>query len=256
MNHHEEHKKGSRDEILARIRRDGIAMKPRLFFTAHIVATALTAVAVLAVSIFIFNFILFSIRINSHDAFLSFGPRGIEMFFRFFPWIFLFADIGLIVLLETLVRKFRFGYRLPIVYLVGGILVLTVFFALILDRGTSFNDRLMDRAGDHRLPPPLNDLYSGARREPHDGICRCTVTAIEGVTLTVEDYRAGATTTFLVVLPENDPRATTTHISIGDVVMVAGDREGNTIRAFGVRKADVRPNGAPLQNRGFAPQMK
>ncbi len=242
--------KNSRDEIMARIKKEGVAMKPRFYFTLHLVATAITTLCVLAVSIFIFNFILFSIRINSHDAFLSFGPRGVLTFLQFFPWMFLIADIGLVILLETLLRKFRFGYRLPIVYLVGAILALTVLAGLVIDKATPFNDRLMDRAGERRLPPPLNDLYSGARRGPHDGICRCTVTAIQGNTLTVEDYRGGATTTFSVILPENDTRATTTDIAVGDVVMVAGDRNGNEIRAFGVRKATERagyPRGGAMR---------
>lgn len=250
---HDNHKKSGRDEILSRIKQEGVAMKPRLFFTAQIIAIAATALATLVVSVFIFNFILFSIRINSHDAFLAFGPRGFLAFLRFFPWPFLLADIGLIILLEWLIRQFRFGYRMPIAYVVGGILALTLVLGLTLDRGTFLNDHLMQNAGGPGIPPPIGRMYRDARNGPHDGICRCTVTAIDGNMLTVEDYRNGATSTFTVILPENDRRATTTGISVGDVVMVAGDRNGNEIRAFGVKKAMDRFMPVPG---GPKPEMK
>ncbi len=236
MNH--DNHTSNRDEIMSRIKREGVAMTPRLYFTAHVVATIATVLATLAVSIFIFNFILFSIRINSHEALLSFGPRGFMAFLQFFPWPFLLADIGLIILLESLIRRFKFGYRLPIAYVVVGLLVLTVVVGLVIDRGTFVNDRIMERAGGPGLPPPFGKLYRDAKHGPHDGLCRCVVTAISGNTLMVEDYN-GATTTLTVILPENNPRATTTGIAIGDLVMVAGDREGDVIHAFGVKKADV-----------------
>lgn len=237
--HHDEEHVSLRDTVVARIKTGQVSMRPRLYFTLQIVAVALTAFAVLLVSIFIFNFILFSIRINSHDVFLSFGPRGIVAFLVFFPWPLLAMDIGLIVLLEWLVRKFRFGYRLPILYLLGAILALTFFAGLALDRATPFNDRLMVRAGGPGLPPPIGMLYRGSERPLHDGICRCVIIAIDGNTLTAESRGLNAgTTTLKIVLPENDPRATTSALAVGDTVFIAGDRDGDTIQAFGVRKID------------------
>jgi hypothetical protein len=207
-------------------------------------------------SIFIFNFILFSIRINSHDAFLAFGPRGIQGFLIFFPWLTLMLDVVMIVILEWLIRKFRFGYRIPMLYIVGAILALTFVAGFALDRGTYFNDRLMDRAEHEGLPPPLAFMYHGARHAPHDGICRCTVTAIENSTITVADFRDGATTTYTVLLPTDDIRATSSNIKVGDVVFVAGDKdEDGTIRAFGVRKESDKgyrsrpPQEIPAQER-------
>ncbi|MBP9757152.1 MAG: hypothetical protein KBD06_00970 [Candidatus Pacebacteria bacterium] len=241
-NEHNQHKKTGRhdslrDSILSKIKTDRIIMKPRLYFTMQIIAVAFVALCVLLLSVFIFNFILFSIRINSHDAFLQFGPRGLSNFFMFFPWPILMLDIGLVVLFDWLVRKFRFGYRIPMMYLVGAILFLTVVAGFALDRGTYLNDRLMDRAEHEGIPGPLGGLYHGARRAPHDGICRCTIIGINGPILTVSDFRGGATTTFTVILPNDDHRATTTGLSVGDVVFIAGDtEEDGIIRAFGVRK--------------------
>ncbi len=229
-----------RDKIMGQIKTERIVMRPRLYFTLQIVAVAAVAFLVLSMSIFIFNFILFSIRINSHEAFFAFGPRGIAAFFWFFPWPFLVLDIAFIALLEWLLRTFKFGYRLPILYVLGGILLVTFATGFALDRGTRFNDRIMVRAeGEHRLPPFFKELYGGARRAPHDGICRCTITEIGVGRLVVEDHHRNATTTLTIILPANDARATSSNLQIGDVVFVAGDREGDVIRAFGVHKAEA-----------------
>ena len=131
------------------------------------------------------------------------------------------------------------------------ILFITLATGFALDRGTYFNDNMMERAeGEHHLPPPFNALYGGARRPPHDGVCRCVITEIGAGTLTVEDYRRGATTTLTVILPTDDARATSTDLEIGDLVMVAGDRDGDVIRAFGVRKAG---DHGPIPKQGGDP---
>ncbi len=246
-----------RDRIMGQIKTERIAMRPRIYFTLQLASVAFVSFLVLLISVFIFNFILFSIRINSHEAFLSFGPRGIVAFLTFIPWAFLVFDAALIFVLEWLLRTFKFGYRLPILYVLGGLLLITVATGFAVDRGTGFNDRLMDRAeGEQHLPPPFNMLYGEARRPPHDGICRCTITEIGTASLTVEDHHRGATTTLTVLLPENDPRATSTDLRVGDTVIVAGDRDGDVIRAFGVHKESERSGGLPRSPKPLAPEMK
>ncbi len=244
-NNHKSNKDTLREKIMGQIKRERIAMRPRLYFTLQLAAVAFVAFMVLVLSVFIFNFILFSIRINSHEAFLSFGPRGIMAFIIFFPWPFLIADLIFIAVLEWLLRTFKFGYRLPMLYVLGAILAVTFITGMAIDRGTGFNDRLMVRAGGPGLPGPLNGMYRDVRRPQHDGVCLCTIVGIASGTLTVEDRRRGATTTLTVLLPENDPRATSTGLTVGDTVMVAGDREDDVIRAFGVRKAPERGKFLP-----------
>ena len=84
-------------------------------------------------------------------------------------------------------------------------------------------------------------MYEGVRPPPPgSGICRCTILAIEGNVLTVEDTRpigdSGATTTLTVVLPLDSRRATTTDLAVGDVVFIAGEEKDGVIEAFGVKK--------------------
>ncbi len=225
-----------KDQLLRDIRSGQLAMRPKFYFTLKMLALAAVALAALVVSIAILNFILFSIRIGGHDSLLSFGPRGFWAFIMFFPWSLLMVDIGLIVLLQWLLRKFRFGYQVPVLYLLAGLVVATTAAGFVIDRGTPLNDQLYEMRG-HGLPSPLGRFYDRAHLPPPpgSGVCKCTITAIEGNMLTVKDTREG-TTTFTVLLPANDPRATTTNLDIGDVIFVAGDMQDGVIRAFGVRE--------------------
>lgn len=251
MNHNDTPKGeiSMKEQILKRINANTLHMRPKLYFTAQVIALVALTFAILVISVFICNFILFSIRINSHDVLLGFGPRGFEAFIILFPWPLLVLDGGLIILLQRLLRKFRFGYKSPVLLLFAGLIVLTGAIGLILDRDTPLNDVLLRGSDEHRLPMPIGDMYGRARHLlPDAGFCKCLITAIDGNTLSVVDSRS--TTTLRVILPMDDGHATTSGLSVGDTILVAGDRDGAIIEAFGVRKVspDERwPMGPPMR---------
>jgi hypothetical protein len=156
--------------------------------------------------------------------------------------------------LEWLVREFRFGYKIPVLYLLFGIFVLTAATALAIDRGTDINDRLLVHADRNELPFG-GDFYEGARRPmPGSGVCVCTITAIAGNMLTVDDPRSGTTTSLIIILPLDDPRATTSSLMVGDTIFIAGDVKEGTIQAFGVRK--VSPEAIHMRHGLPSAQMK
>lgn len=232
-----------KEKLMNEIKSGEVAMTPRVYFTLQWVALVGTIAAILLVTVFIVNFIFFSIRLNTSEQLLGFGPQGFGAFLHFFPWHLAITDITLVFLLQWLLRRFKFGYRIPLLYLIGGLILGAGLIGFALDRATPFNDRLHEGRG--RLPGPMRGFYDGAKR-PHkgSGICRCTILAIEGNTLTVEDTRpvseGGATTTLLVVIPPDTRRATTTGLSVGDTVFIAGKEEDGVIEAFGIRKEGER----------------
>lgn len=227
-----------KDAILRKINAQEFSMRPRIFFTAKLVALVVVATAVLLISVFIVNFILFSIRINSHATLLGFGLRGIEAFLLFFPWALFVLDIALIASLQWMLHWFRFGYKTPALYLLSGLVLLTLGAGFVIDEGTPVNDQFLREADEHRLPSPFGDFYGRARHLPSldDGFCLCTIEVISGNTLVVNDTHS--TTTVTVMLPTDDLRATTSGLMVGDRVLIAGDRDGDTIEAFGVRKVN------------------
>ena len=227
-----------KDNILRKIRSGDIAVRPKIYFTIKMAALAAVAFAVLVISIFIFNFIFFSIRVNSQDALLGFGPRGILMFLVLFPWKLLLLDIALVMLLEELLRRFSIGYRSPVLYLLLGLLAVASVLGLVLDRGTGFNDHLFIRAREgHGLPPPFQDAYRNAQMPfPIDsGICKCVVVSVGTSTLLVRDSGV-ASSTFTVMLPPGLPLPQGA-LEPGDMVLVAGTPDGQKIiRIFGIQK--------------------
>ncbi|HVU80128.1 MAG TPA: hypothetical protein VHD37_02065 [Candidatus Paceibacterota bacterium] len=229
-----------KDRILGKINAGEVSMRPKFHFTLKLLALVLLMAGILFFSVFLFNFILFSIRINSHDALLGFGPRGFEAFLFFFPWPIFLADVLLIALLERLLRQFRFGYKVPVLYLLLGLFALTIASAFAFDRGTSVNDRLLHHADRNELYF-AGPVFEAARRPlPGSGVCKCSILEVHGSTLIVEDTRSMPPVPLTVMLPPDSARATTTGLEPGDVVFIAGDVDGGTIRAFGVRKLLIR----------------
>jgi hypothetical protein len=224
-----------KDTLLHDIRSGKIAMTPRAYFTLKVAALVGIAAAIVVITVFICTFLFFTLRINGDETLLGFGSHGIRAFVRFFPWHLLLIDIALITLLQRLVRHFRAGYTVPVLYLVGGLFVGAIVLGFALDRGTPFNDRLHE--GRNHLPPPIGRFYEGAERAyAHGGrICRCSILAIQDNTLTVQDTRT-ATSSLTIKLPNDSPYATTTGLLIGDIVFIAGEEEDGAIEAFGIRK--------------------
>jgi hypothetical protein len=230
--------KSLREDVLAKIKNERISMHSRTFFLLKMAALALVAILVLTISVFLCNFIFFAINANGSNELLGFGNRGILTFVQIFPWWLLVIDVGLIILLEWLLRRFRFGYKSPVLYLLLGLVVVTLSVGFTVERATMFNSYLRDRAHEHRLPSPLNDIYerSGRPGGPGNGVCRCTIVAIQSGSITADDIDVGTTTRYTIIVPIQNLHATTTGLSVGDVIMVAGDKSGNTINAFGIKK--------------------
>lgn len=231
-------KSSMHENILERIRTDTVHQVSKSHFVLKMIFTIAVAIVTLLVSISIFNFILFGLRIHHHELLLGFGLRGLWTFALLFPWGLLAVDMLLVALLEWLLRQFRFGYRVPILYLLGILLIVTVSCGVIIDRATSFNDGLLGQADAHQLPPLLNELYEGMRvpPPPESGVCKCVITAINGSTLTAYNEDQGTSTTYKVqILQDGDTDADDHPFKIGDTIFIAGDEQHNVIRAFGVR---------------------
>src|SRR6185503_9289372 len=237
MEHNQEHGTNMKDAILRKINAKELSMHPRYYFALRVAALVAVSIGVLLVSVFICNFLLFSIRVNSADSYLYFGLRGWGAFLSFFPWDLFTIDVLLVGTLLWLLRQFKFGYKSPMLYIVLGLILITVAAGAFLDRATDINDRALRAADDDRLPGLLDMFYGTARRmpPPGHGVCKCVIVSIQNGMLTLVDLR-DASTTFTAVMPQDDPRATTSGLEPGDVIFVAGDRGSTTVHAFGIRK--------------------
>lgn len=159
MDHNQPEQDNLKKRILQKIESDDVTMHSGAYFATRTAAAVVVSFAVLLLTIFICNFIVFSIRIAGHNPFARSDATELALFLKFFPWPFLLLDIALMVLLRQLLKHFRFGYLLPAVYVFLILIAATISVSLFLDEGIHLNDRLLEHAHRHELPQPLNVWY-------------------------------------------------------------------------------------------------
>ena len=218
MNNPEQKQKSSlKDSVLEKIKSNSAPMRSGSYFAGQIFIVGALAVLVLVLSVAICNFIFFNIGLNGPGSFLVLGFHGFFEFLEVFPWGLLVLDVLCIGLLEWLLRKFRFGYKSPMVYLLFGILVLVITLSIIIDCGTPLNDDLLHSADQHRLPPPFSNFIEGERQPPppDSGIYKGTITSLGMNMLTMSTL---GTTSVTVIAQPNDPVFPS--LQVGEVILV------------------------------------
>jgi hypothetical protein len=230
------HEQSIKEKVLEQIKKEHVSMTPRMYFTFKIVALAVIVILIFFVTAFLISYIFFSIRASGQMSLLGFGRPGILTFILLFPWPILALDLGLLLMLEWLVTKFRFAYRLPFVYVTGGIVVVSVACALIID-SAHVHPYLEKQVVDRPLP---GGLYKQVRQTPHHrGVFQGTVTVVgDRMFIIFYEDKDGAHDDGqrIVFLPENFPEGALPEI--GDRVFVAGRVLGDDIQAFGFKKIE------------------
>ncbi len=113
--------------VLDKVREGKVRRRPRSSFIVHVLATMAVSVLLLVASAFVISFIIFSIHESGEQFLLGFGLRGVEVFLTLFPWLLVIVVIVLVLLLEWLLQRFKFGYRTPLLNIflgIGGISIL------------------------------------------------------------------------------------------------------------------------------------
>jgi hypothetical protein len=225
------------DEVLEQIRSGKLRMKPRLFFVLKAALVTILMVLILTLSVWLASFISFGLRLSGHESLLGFGARGIGIFVSIFPWWLALLDLLLIGLVSWLLRRFKFGYRKPVLYLLGGVLVCGVGAGLLFDRETSFHDDRLEEAEAGELGGPLESVYERTRQPAPEeyGIYRGYVVSTDerSFVITHDDFDDDDDDGSWTILPPRqfDMR----QVQVGDRVYVAGEREGESIEAYGIK---------------------
>lgn len=228
------------DTILAKIRANEIKIKPKARFRLKLAALIAVLALLVIVAVFFTSLVMFTIRASGQASLIGFGRSGVAVFLLLFPWKLSIIGIVLMLALEWLLRSFRFGYKIPTLYLLFGVLCIMLVSGLILDH-FRFHDELMNLSGQHRLPPTFGRFYEGARRPPLPmgyGIYRAVIVSIGSSTLNAEvDLPGQASTTFFtIVMPSVREYG---ELTPGDRIFIRGQLLGSEIRTTGIRK--MRP---------------
>ena len=228
------------EQILERIEKNELTLKPKNYFRLKFVALLLVVSALIVATLFLLSFILFSLRAGGHLKLAGFGPSGWWVFLMFFPWKLAFIEIALILLLEHLLRSFKFGYKVPVLYLLLGVLVLLALCAIAIDE-TPLHKSLLGEADKHHLPTPFENLYEDARRPPPQkfGIFRGVITTVASSSyiIAVDNPRGiGTTTLFKVIIASSSDRAYGPRV--GERVFIRGEIKRGELHALGMRGAN------------------
>lgn len=148
--------------VLEQIQTGKINMRSRFYFVFEVVSMIAVAVLTFIISSLLISFIVFSLIASGKLFLFGFGMRGFIMFFFLFPWPLLIVEIMLVVLLEWLIKRFKFGYSTSLSRLVSVILFASIVVGIAINI-TPFHSALLRRAEQRKLPI-IGDYYRDIRR--------------------------------------------------------------------------------------------
>ncbi len=214
--------------VMDAIRAGKTPMRPKWHFALKGALFVTGTLIVFAVTLCIASFVVFSLRETGAWAAPLYGMRGLPPFFRALPATLVTLSLVFIAILETLVRRYSFAYRAPLLYSLVAVLALVVTASVFM----APLHRAAFRAARHGRMPVGGQLYRqfgvGRARNVRHGTVESLV---EGgfVLRDIEDA-----TSLVLVAPE-------THLpegmafNVGDTVTVFGIEDGEAIRAQAAR---------------------
>lgn len=227
--------KNIKSQVLEKIETGKINMRPHFYFVLQVVALIVVAFLTLLISSLLISFIIFSLIASGKLFLFGFGVRGFLMFFVLFPWSMLIVEVALIILLEWLIKKFKFGYRSSFSRLILGILLISILFSIII-ASTPFHNALQDRS-ERRNLPFVGDYYRGIRhpasgQEIFRGIVSDVGSSSFILNQQIDEDDAMLSQKYIINLPPNLPESAIP--AFGDTVFVAGQlMPDNTVQAYG-----------------------
>ncbi len=231
----ENQKKEIEMTVLRKIEQGEVKMTPKLYFVAKAGMLVFVMFAVFVVSSILVSFIIFTLS-NRGDLFLlGFGTKGILKFVLMFPWYLLVIGAFLLIFLDYLLRRFRYGYNRPLIYLFMATLVFVTLFSFLINF-TSFHLRLESIAKRNNLPF-IKDIYGNIVRSHRDkGVFRGVVSFVG------EDYILIKPSVFDVDARDNELKVYSpsgmdlgSFVKVGDEIYIAGDvATGTEIVSYGM----------------------
>lgn len=228
-----------KNQVLEKIQTGKINMRPRFYFILGVVSLVVVSIVTLLISSLLVSFMIFSLVASGRLFLFGFGLHGFLMFFILFPWPLLIIEIAFIVLLEWLIKKFKFGYRSSLSRLVLVILLASIAISVVIGI-TPLHSNLQRRAERRNLPLPfVGDFYRGIRRPvPGQEIFRGVVSGVGTSSFMLSSKNDADETSnqnYVIILP---PGSSHTVVPVvGDMVFVAGKlTSSSTVQAYGFQK--------------------
>jgi len=228
--------KDYKTEVLEKIRRKEVSMRPKIYFIAKLAVVIFLSVLLFLGLIFTLSFVFFSIHESGEQFLLGFGSRGVITFFELFPWAIIAFCMVVFFLLEWTLRRFKFSYRLPLLriflYTIVAAVVLGILFTF-----TPAHTALLKKAEVGELPV-VGGMYEAIHDSHQDkGIVRGDIVSLGTNSLVIthnDNDKDEDDGTWNVVLPLG---FNTSDLYVGEKVYVAGTiTASGSINAYGVHE--------------------
>lgn len=233
--------------VLDEIKSGRLKMRPKWHFILSNALLITGGIIVLLALLYLISFVAFVLRQNGVWFIPIFGLRGWFAFLVSLPWLLIALSLIFIVILEILVKHFAFAYHRPLLYSLLGIMLVVLVGGYLVNR-TTLHARLAQFSEEHQLP--LAGLfYRGFGHERFNDIHHGVITSTTTSGVTVETERGE--TLFIGITPRTRlPLGM--DFTVGDIVVIFGDRDDDHIEAFGIRRVPTEPM-MPMMRR-YAPR--
>ncbi len=224
-------KKSIREQILGAIDQGKVQMRPRWHFILKTTLAIVGAGILVLALVYLISFIMFLLRRNGVLFVPEFGFRGWYAFLLSLPWLLIILVCIFIYILETLVRRYAFAYRRPLLYSAFAVTALVIMGGYVV-AVTPFHPNIF-RYVEKRHTPVAGPMYQvyGRPRSPeiHSGM----IVEFNPEGFVMKNRREEG---LFVIVTRRTRLPRGADFDAGDMVVVFGPREGGIVQAFGVRK--------------------
>lgn len=149
----------TKNKIMGKITDNSIKMKKRWIFIARKIGLQSGLVLTLIISIFFLNAFFFYIKSNNLLLPLHFGISVWQKFLHSLPYDLILIIIVLFALLNYIIRKFDFSYRISIATMISIFIIFIVFSAFMIFT-SDFNILIRGRLQNSDMHIPyISDFY-------------------------------------------------------------------------------------------------
>ncbi len=225
-------KKAVKEKVLAAIQEGRIKMRPRWRFVLSAALIATGAAIFLLALLYLVSFIFFVLHQTGIFFLPELGGRGLSRFFFSLPWMLILLSLVFLLILEAMVRRYKFAYRRPLLYSLLAVAAMVIVGGFLAER-TGFHHRIFIYARTNHLPV-AGVFYRSFGAEHLESVHRGQILSLSSSTLVLADEN-GSTSTVLMTSETSIPPGTV--LKTGDTVVVFGDIRNGLIQAEGVVEA-------------------
>jgi len=231
------------DKVLNQIKGNQVKMRPKIYFVLKTLSIVLGIFIVVLFALYLVSFVVFALKASGAWYLSGFGFSGFKASIVLIPWLLILVAIILIVILETLVKRFSFSYRQPILYSVLGIIIF-VFLGSFAIGKTGLHPNLFQKAKEGRLPV-AEKFYRGFGMEKFQNVHKGVVSELTDNGFIIKTYNDEV---LVVIITDKTRFLFEDDIKIDDIVLILGERDNHVITADGVRKINDKIGFLPKRH--------